>query len=320
MLRGKVLITGGAGFLGRGILRKAAREKWDTEFTIYSRDEFKQYLCRDKYPSASYVLGDIRDTERLALAMRGHDVVIHAAALKFVPEAEHNVNECVNINVGGTQSVVTAAREARVRTVVAISTDKAVEPINTYGFSKALAERIIYEASVQVPATKFVSCRYGNVIGSTGSVVPVFERQLAKNGYIKVTDPNMTRFWLGIDTAVTIVEAASELVTGSMLVHIPKASTIGAVANRLVEIAKPDFPEASVRVMGKRPGEKMHEKLLTASELSRCVQDNLYELYSFNYHPDRKYGSGPAIDATSDNVNPMAMDEFFDLARDAEEV
>jgi UDP-N-acetylglucosamine 4,6-dehydratase len=174
-LYGRILITGGAGFLGRGIMRRAKAENWETEFVIYSRDEYKQALCKRKFPNATYILGDVRDTDRLSIAMSSCSMAIHAAALKYVPEAERNISECLAVNVGGTQSAIRAAHLADISTLVLISTDKATEPQNTYGLSKALAERLMLEASRDYDDTVFATCRYGNVIGSTGSVVPVFK-------------------------------------------------------------------------------------------------------------------------------------------------
>lgn len=310
----RILITGGAGFLGRGIMRQAARENWPVEFTIYSRDEFKQHRCRDAYPNAGYVLGDIRDTDRLALIMRGHDLVIHAAALKYVPEAENNVDECIGINVYGSQSVVKAAYEARVKQVIAISTDKAVEPVNTYGLSKAVAERVFGEASRLMPDIKFTTCRYGNVIGSTGSVIPVFQHQLETLGKVLVTDPDMTRFWISVDEAVDIIELAMMQDSGTITVPMPKAMRIGDIAAAIAGEA--------VEVVGVRPGEKLHEKLLTYAESMRTKTDMLFDMDYNIYNP-----SGPPLRAEnqlfelcSSRAERITPEEFVALAQDSETV
>lgn len=314
MIQGKVLLLGGAGFLCRGIMRQAAAEKWDTKFTVYSRDEMRQHQCKDKYPDAKYFLGDVRDTDRLALVMAGHDVVVHAAALKHIPEGEMNVDEVVGINVYGTQSVVKAALAARVKSVIFISTDKAVLPVNAYGLSKALGEKIITEASWMVPGgkTKFVSCRYGNVIGSSGSVVPVFLHQLATQGHVTVTDPDMTRFWLSIDEAVDIIELTLMQASGTILIPTPKAMRIGDIAIAIAGQA--------IEITGLRPGEKMHESLLTRSESARCQTDTLFGMDYQVYYP-----LGPIIaqseaslyelySANAEMINPT---EFMELVADA---
>lgn len=316
MIKGRVLITGGAGFLGRGILRKAKTEKWDAKFTVYSRDEYKQHLCRDKYPDANYVLGDVRDTDRLTLAMLGHDVVIHAAALKYVPESELNVNESVGINIIGSQSVVKAAREARIARVIAISTDKAVEPANMYGLSKAVAEKIFWEAS-RFPGPKFLMCRYGNVIGSTGSVLPVFKKQFETTGRVRVTDPDMTRFWLSIDEAVKIIELTNHRAeNGAVIVPSLRSTFIGDIAKYIAGDA--------IDIVGKRPGEKQHEILLTKEEHCRSITDILFDVNYWSYKPHSlavSYdNSNVAHDAHSNYVTHIPMDEFFTLAADAETV
>src|SRR6266542_5461518 len=186
-LAGRVLITGGAGFLGRGIMRHAKRNGSRAEFTIFSRGEQNQALCRQRFPKANYVLGDVCDVDRLALTMLGHDIVIHAAALKFIPEGEFNASECVRVNIDGARSVVAAARMAGVSRVVGISTDKAAQPVNIYGMTKAVMERLFAEAAAAAGRTIFTTCRYGNVIGSTGSVVPMMMKQWCDNHVIKIT-------------------------------------------------------------------------------------------------------------------------------------
>lgn len=323
MLTGNVLITGGAGFLGRGIMRQAARERWDCRFTVYSRDEYKQHLCRDKFPSSNYVLGDIRDTDKLSQIMTGHNTVIHAAALKYVPEAEKNVDECVDINIGGTQSVIKAAWQSRfsVNRVIFISTDKAVEPLNVYGMSKALAEKLICEAADLATRIRFTVCRYGNVIGSTGSVVPVFKKQFETKGRVSVTDPDMTRFWLTADDAVDLIEIAASSLNGSITVPVPGAVRIGDIAEA---IAGDKWD-----TVGVRPGEKMHEKLLTKHEYTKSVPIPLEErsgsamigssYYSYTPHVKGNQVITP-IDITSDKTFKITAEDFMRAAEDAANV
>lgn len=273
MITGRVLITGGAGFLGRGIMRRAAQERWPVQFTVYSRDEYKQSLCKLMFPQARYVLGDIRDEGLLTVAMAGHDTVIHAGALKYIPEAEINVSECISVNVEGSACVISAARHAGVKRVVAVSTDKAVNPINVYGMTKALMERLFMEARDRY-VTIFTSCRYGNVVGSTGSVIPVFQRQLNDLGRITVTDPNMTRFWISVDEAVDLIDFAldSERIPGSVTVPRPRSMKLSDVAEAIAQ-GRP------IKVIGPRLGEKQHEQLIAAHEsIHTVIHESYYEV------------------------------------------
>lgn len=302
-----VLITGGSGFLGRGILRRATRERWDSNFTIYSRDEYKQDLCKRVYPQANYVLGDIRDVDRLETVMLNQDIVIHAGALKYVPEAEFNVSECIDINVLGSRAVINAARRSRrVNTVVGISTDKAVEPLNTYGLTKAMMERCFTEAYRLFPGKRFTLTRYGNVVGSTGSVVPVFQRQAAKDNTVQVTDPTMTRFWIGIEEAIDLVIQAIASESGTIVVPSAKSMELG-------ELVKAVAPEARVKVTGLRPGEKMHECLLTSAEFVRSEQYHNMWLY----HPDRAPLTVNHAPMDSAGTDRMSVKEFQELAADS---
>lgn len=276
-LKGKILITGGAGFLGRGIMRQAKLDGWDAQFTVYSRDEEKQVLCKQRFPDARFVLGDICDTERLSLAMLGHDYVIHAAALKYIPEGEFNAAECVRVNIDGARSVILAARASRVRRVVGISTDKAAQPVNIYGMTKAVMERLFAEAADQTD-TVFTACRYGNVIGSTGSVVPVMLRQLAAEGKVKVTDPYMTRFWMDVRDAVDVIVYAAQAQPGLVMIPSPYSSTMHMLAHAVIDDQEctwvasnperePCHPKIEYTHM--RPGEKLHEELISIYEWSR---------------------------------------------------
>lgn len=262
----KCLITGGSGFLGRGILRKISRGELDWDPTILSRDEYKQFLCQRRYPSARYVLGDIKDIDRLSATMTGHDFVVHAAAIKFVDKAELNAAECIAVNVGGTVNVIKAAKAAGVQRVVGISTDKAVKPVNIYGCSKMAMERLFAESSNS--ATKFVCVRYGNVVGSTGSVIPLFQRQFEEEGKVKLTNPNMTRFWMSVDEAVKLIELAlsgAEESPGAVFIPLVKAMPMSDVVLAAVG-------EVPVEIIGERPGEKEHEALVHYQESVRVIK------------------------------------------------
>ncbi len=263
MLEGNVLITGGAGFLGRAILRRAVRDNWPCRFTVLSRDEEKQVKLQRQFPDVRCLLGDVRDRDRLEAAFAGHNIVIHAAAMKYVPEAEHNVAECIAVNVEGTRNVALAAIHAGVETVVGISTDKAVLPTNTYGMTKALMERLFMELHGR-GETKFALVRYGNVVGSTGSVIPLFEEQ-ARAGRVTVTDDKMTRFWLSVDAAVDLIVTAGQPASGTILV--PRCA-----AMRVVELARLIAADAKVEIVGARPGEKLHERLVDYRESAQAMQ------------------------------------------------
>ncbi len=257
-LDGTVLITGGSGSLGRALLERADRERWPAQLVVYSRDEVKQAALRERHPGVRFLLGDVRDAEALETAMRGIDIVIHAAAYKRVPEAERETMACVGANVIGSMNVVREALRAGVPRTIGISTDKACAPINAYGQSKALMERLFQSAARPVgPA--FTLVRYGNVLASTGSVIPALRAQAAKGLPITITDPTMTRFWITLDDAVDLILAALDLPSGSILIPKSRSSTMGVMA----EAVAPDHPTV---VTGFRAGEKRHEQLLNAHE------------------------------------------------------
>lgn len=269
----RLFVTGGAGFLGRAIARSLEGPLWrEAELfpdgmTVYSRDEAKQFTMSQEFPDLTYVLGDIRNREHLAAAMAGHDVVIHAAAIKFIPEAERNVLETISVNVDGSLSVLAAARVNRIQTLIGVSTDKACAPLNTYGMTKALMERAFQTG---LPSTRVGVVRYGNVIGSTGSVVPVFLDQLGKFDHVRVTDPEMTRFWMTADDAVrAILHALAD--TRDRIVYVPKAraATMETIAQAVNEFSG-HGPRHGFDRMPVRPAEKLHETLVTEAESLRC--------------------------------------------------
>lgn len=312
-LTGRVLITGGTGFLGRGIMRKAQRENWDCEFTILSRDEYKQDVCQRQYPSARYVLGDIRDTEKLELVMTGHNLVIHAGAIKYITQAEQNVNECIDINVYGSRCVINAARHAGVKRVIGISTDKACSPVNVYGMTKALMERQFVEATRDTEYTTYVCCRYGNVVGSTGSVIPLFQRQLNEQGVVTVTNGSMTRYFISIDEAVKLIEvAADEPVSGTIVIPQPKSMRIDKLA-AVITNGNPSL----VQFIGERQGEKLHEDMIAGYESRRTVMcdDGYYRMYPASHVPQLYSpfhdSSDQAIAITSDEMEAMIEDAYY---------
>ena len=329
MLTGRVLITGGSGFLGRAILRRAEREGWPARFTVYSRDETKQWELKHRYPKVDCLLGDVaRDLPRLIAAMAGHETVIHAAAVKYIPEAEFNAFEAVEVNIEGSRNVALAAHAAGVQTVVGISTDKACAPLNLYGATKMVMERLLAEAN-RLGSTRYVNVRYGNVVGSTGSVIPLFRRQLDERGRISVTDPRMTRFWLGVDQAIDLIlrahNQAAERPGCTFIDACPAMSIIdlaGAVYRAWCEDQGRE-PSADVPVdfVGIRPGEKLAEELFGAQEAPRVDLDaDGFSLRPATIPPSGEscgYEAGYSSEAPA---RWLSQNEMIALIRDAEAV
>ena len=278
MLNDKViLITGGTGSFGReftGVIFKKYKPK---KVIILSRDEFKQYQMAKVFPDNEYpiryFLGDIRDKNRLCRAFEGVDYVVHAAALKQVPALEYNPTEAVKTNVDGADNIVDAAIDKGIKKVVVLSTDKAVNPINLYGATKLVAEKIFIAANAYAGKTvKFSVVRYGNVVGSRGSVIPLFlnfKKQNIKE--FSVTDERMTRFWITLEQSVELViKALKESVGGE--VFVPKISSM-----KIVDLAKAIEPKCRFKIIGIRPGEKIHETLISEDEARKVkVFDGIY--------------------------------------------
>ncbi len=269
-LNGKsILITGGTGSLGKA-LTKTIFEKWPDvkRLVIYSRDEQKQFVMDQEYPHSKYpqirfFVGDVRDKERLIRALNGIDYVIHAAAMKHVHIAEYNPSECVKTNIGGAQNVIDACLATNVKSVVALSTDKACAPINLYGATKLASDKLFVAANNIKGSNpiKFSVVRYGNVMGSNGSVIPFFiKKKKEGTGIIPITEPNMTRFNIPIQGGVDMVLYALENAWGGEI-FIPKIPSY-----RIMELAEAIAPECEHRVIGIRPGEKIHEEMITPSD------------------------------------------------------
>lgn len=296
MLEGKVLLTGGSGFLGRAILRRAQIEQWPCQFIVYSRDEMKQWELKQRYPKTICVLGDIaRDLDRLIAVSSGCDTVLHLGAVKFIPEAERNVLETIEVNIEGSKNVALAAIAGGVPTVVGISTDKACAPLNLYGMTKAVMERMYSEFDAR-SKTNFVTARYGNVIGSTGSVIPVFKDQMTRYGEIRVTDPNMTRFWFSVDQAINLIlwaHSEAEIFHGHTFISACPAMRIMDIAKTVWQMNDPGS-EPRINVTGIRPGEKLHEALLNEQEAPRSF------IYEESNGDVRGYVLAPAVVSSID--------------------
>lgn len=270
-LHGKnILITGGTGSFGKKCTEILLREYAPQRLIIFSRDELKQHEMRVggfSHPSLRYFIGDVRDVSRLHRAMVGVDVVIHAAALKQVPACESNPIEAIQTNVDGGRNVIEAALDNRVHRVMALSTDKAVSPVNLYGATKLVAEKLFVQANAYRGGDpiRFSCVRYGNVVGSRGSVVPLFREQ-SKTGRISVTDERMTRFWLTLDQAVHFVLRCLEKMEGGE-VFVPKIPSM-----RIMDLARAIAPNCKVDFVGIRPGEKLHEALVSEDEARHTVE------------------------------------------------
>jgi len=276
-LQGKtILLTGGTGSFGQKFARILIDHFSFKALRIFSRDELKQHdmarQIRDE--RVRFFIGDVRDAERVKRAVQGVDIIIHAAAMKQVPTCEYNPFEAVRTNVIGAQNVIDAAINDDVQQVMALSTDKAVNPINLYGATKLCAERIFVQGnSYAGPRPTRMSCvRYGNVLGSRGSVVPVFESQ-RPSGVVTVTDKRMTRFWLTLDQAAWFVLRCLTLARGGEI-FIPRIPSIG-----IMDLVEAMAPECAVEYVGLRPGEKLHEVLLTEDESRHAVEyDDLFTI------------------------------------------
>jgi UDP-N-acetylglucosamine 4,6-dehydratase len=260
-----ILITGGTGSFGKKFTKTILERYKPKKVIIYSRDELKQYEMKQVFNESCmrYFIGDVRDGERLIQATRGVDYIIHAAALKQVPAAEYNPMECIKTNIHGAESVIKAAVENKVKKIIALSTDKAANPINLYGATKLASDKLFVAANntVGFQDTAFSVVRYGNVIGSRGSVVPFFKK-LIENGsdHIPVTDAQMTRFWLTLQDGVDFVLKNFERMHGGEI-FVPKIPSI-----RIMDLAKAMAADVPIRIVGIRPGEKLHEIMCPADD------------------------------------------------------
>ncbi|MBK8190669.1 MAG: UDP-N-acetylglucosamine 4,6-dehydratase (inverting) [Vampirovibrionales bacterium] len=267
-----IFITGGTGSFGKMAVKMILERFAPRKLIVFSRDELKQFEMAQEFnhPCMRYFLGDVRDLARLREAMQGVDYVIHAAALKQVPAAEYNPMECIKTNVYGAENVVKASLEAGVKQVVALSTDKAANPINLYGATKLLSDKLFVSAGYWGGGkpTKFSVVRYGNVVGSRGSVLPFFYERLRRGEReLPITDERMTRFWITLEQGVEMVLTAFACMQGGET-FVPKIPSI-----RIVDLARAMDPTATVRLVGIRPGEKVHELL--------CPKDNARDTIEF---------------------------------------
>ena len=270
-----ILITGGTGSFGKKFISMLLAKYNPKKIIVYSRDELKQFEMQQKFnaPCMRYFIGDVRDEARLEKAMYKVDYVVHAAALKQVPAAEYNPMECIMTNVHGAQNVINAAIACGVKKVIALSTDKAANPINLYGATKLCSDKLFTAANAMVGdrETRFAVVRYGNVVGSRGSVVPFFKKLVADGAKeLPITDERMTRFWLKLEDGVNFVFKNFERMQGGEI-FIPKIPSM-----RVVDLARAIAPDLPIKVIGIRPGEKLHEVM--------CPSDLYYDTVEFADH------------------------------------
>ncbi len=267
-----VLITGGTGSLGKQLIKQILTHHNPRRLIVFSRDEVKQLEVRREFPPSNespirYFIGDVRDRDRLYRAFRGVDIVIHTAALKQVPTAEYNPLEVIKTNVIGASNIIDAAIDCGVQKVIALSTDKAVNPVNLYGATKLCSDKLFVGAGVysSETETRFSVVRYGNVIGSRGSVIPLFLEH-RKSGELPVTDERMTRFWISIEQAANFVLQSLGRMKGGEI-FVPKLPSM-----KVLDVAKTLAPDCQIKIVGIRPGEKIHEVLITEDEARRTLE------------------------------------------------
>jgi UDP-N-acetylglucosamine 4,6-dehydratase len=322
-LEGKtILVTGATGSFGTAFIRTLLSSDDPPTIRLYSRDELKQSELRrrlaDHDDRLRYLIGDVRDLPRLSRAMRGVDVVVHAAALKQVPACEYNPFEAVQTNVVGAENVVSAAIENDVPLTLALSSDKAVNPVNLYGATKLCAEKIFTQGNTYSGESeaRFASVRYGNVVGSRGSVIPLFKAQ-APTGTLTITDERMTRFWITLKQAVEFVIASIGRMGGGEI-FVPRIPSM-----RVTDVAAALAPDAERKVIGIRPGEKLHEVLLTEDEARHALQvENGYVILpEYASWPLREVESGRELPSGfhyASDVNDwwLSVDELTEMAAD----
>ena len=309
-LHGKtVLITGGTGSFGNAFARTLLDEFAPAKVIVYSRDELKQYEMAQRFKDdrMRFFLGDVRDLDRLRRAFKGVDVVIHAAALKQVPAAEYNPFEAIKTNVLGAQNIIEAALDCDVEKVVALSTDKAANPINLYGATKLCSDKLFIAGNAYAGArgTRFAVVRYGNVVGSRGSVVPFF-RQAREQGRLTITDPRMTRFWLTLEQGVRFVVTALETMHGGEL-FVPKIPS-----TNIMTLPHALAPDCEMEIVGIRPGEKLHELMIGEDDARHTLDVGTHYVvcpeFAWFTNGTRKGTAVPEAFSYRSDTNPDQLD------------
>ncbi|MBL6933360.1 MAG: UDP-N-acetylglucosamine 4,6-dehydratase (inverting) [Rhodospirillales bacterium] len=288
-----LLVTGATGSFGKGFVKNVLRRFKPKKLIVFSRDELKQFdmaneFPTDEYPALRFFIGDVRDRDRLEMAMRDVDYVIHAAAMKQVPTAEYNPMECINTNVIGAENIVQAAIRCNVKKIIALSTDKAANPINLYGASKLASDKIFVAANNLSGAdgTRFSVVRYGNVLGSRGSVVPFFRKLMAEGAQsLPITDPEMTRFWITLNQGIDFVLSSLQMMKGGEI-FVPKIPSM-----KIVDMAAAMAPGIATHNVGIRPGEKLHEIMVPGDDARTTLElsDRFVIAPAFSFWNDEEY-------------------------------
>ena len=327
MFNGKsILITGGTGSFGQKFVQTILERYTPSRLVIYSRDELKQYEMEQRFnqPMMRYFIGDVRDKDRLRQAMRNIDFVIHAAALKHVPAAEYNPMECIKTNINGAQNVIEAAIDNDVHRIIALSTDKAANPVNLYGATKLASDKLFVAANNIVGSreTRFSVVRYGNVIGSRGSVVPLFKKLISEGATeLPITDERMTRFWITLQHGVDFVLKNFERMQGGE-VFVPKIPSV-----RIVDLAESLAPGMQFKNVGIRPGEKLHEVMCPPDDSHLTlefhdhyiIQPSIKLFGKVDYHHDKQTSEKGALVAegfsydSGTNTNFLSVEELLEL-------
>lgn len=296
-----ILVTGGTGFFGINFIKYILKLYSPKRLIIFSRDEFKQYMIKQAQNDEriEYCIGDIRDATRLEYVLKGIDYVVHTASMKHINIAELNPTECIQTNIIGTENLIKACIKNKVKKVIGLSTDKAVIPINLYGATKLILEKLFMHADLMHGnETMFSIVRYGNVIGSRGSVLPFFKKLIAEDAEeLPITHPDMTRFWLPINNAIKVVIEAFKKGNGGEI-FIPKAPSI-----KITDLAKSLAPHLPVKLIGMRTGEKIHETLFTSDELNLFNESIYYFIIPNLYLPKHHAIRNNAIDSFNYSSN-----------------
>ena len=315
-----VLVTGGTGSFGKLFTKILLTTTGVSKVIVFSRDELKQSEMQQDYPDEKrirFFIGDVRDYQRLYRALHGVDVVVHAAALKQVPAAEYNPFEAVKTNVHGAQNVIEASIERGVKHVIALSTDKACSPVNLYGATKLVSDKLFINGNAYAAGTptRFAVVRYGNVVGSRGSVVPLFKR-LAETGELPITDERMTRFWITLQQGVDFVMESLERMHGGEL-FVPKIPSM-----KVTDLAKAFAPDARLNVVGIRPGEKLHEEMISAADSRRTIDMGAYYVIQpeMDWWPAHELDGSPVEDgfsyASDTNTHWLTLDQLRTMVAD----
>ena len=310
----KILITGGTGSFGNRVAQHLLKQS-PSKVRIFSRDEKKQWEMQQKFPQFEYIIGDVREEARLEEAMAGIELVFHAAALKHVPSCETYPFEAYKTNVVGSQNACRTAKAAGVKVFVALSTDKAVKPLNAMGTSKAMMEKLVCSQNINESDTKFCCVRYGNVMGSRGSVIPLFKKQIENDEAMTVTIPEMTRFLLTLDQSVGLVlHAMKHAIGGEIYVRKAPACTIEILADAVRRKFSQKGENHSIQISGIRPGEKLHETLINEYEMQRITDEELFYTIHPEYNIPEHHSKKP-LGSEYTSANTEQLNKYEDIGQ-----